>query len=204
MPRPVCRAKRAAYDSSLQNARNLRADIDAAEAQARLADRELRDSAIRAPFDAFIQKRLVSPGSTVKVQTPVMSLVKIDPLKLTGEIPERMAPWVQRRPDGDASRSTPSRTARSTGRSRASAPAVNPQTRAFPLEAPRAQRRRPSQAGHVRARSYRLGLDRRRADGAGVVAAVPLRRQPCLRGQGRRAASRARSRSAIVSANASK
>ena len=56
------RSKQAAYDSALQNARNLRADIDASNATMKLADRQLRDAIIRAPFDGYVQKRMVSLG----------------------------------------------------------------------------------------------------------------------------------------------
>src|SRR6185437_3142308 len=89
------RTKQAGYDSALQNAKNLRADIDASEAAMKLADRQLRDTAIRAPFNGYIQKRLVSLGEYVKVQTPVMAVVRVDPLKVTAEIPEKMAPWIK-------------------------------------------------------------------------------------------------------------
>ena len=39
--------------------------------------------------------RLVTPGMFVRLQSPIMMLVKVDPLKLTGEVPERLAPWVR-------------------------------------------------------------------------------------------------------------
>src|SRR5215510_10898937 len=89
------RLKRAAYDSALQEAKNLRADIDASAAAMKLADRQLRDTSIRAPFDGYVQQRMVSLGELVKAQMPVMAVVRVDPLKLRSEIPERMAPWVK-------------------------------------------------------------------------------------------------------------
>lgn len=125
---------KAGYDAALQNARNLRADVDAGEANMRLAERSLKDTFVRAPFDGYVQRRLVSPGVFVRVQTPVMTLVKLDPLKLTGEVPERMAPWVrvgqkvEIRVDAFPDRVLPGAIARIS-------PAVNQQTRAFPLEA---------------------------------------------------------------------
>jgi multidrug efflux pump subunit AcrA (membrane-fusion protein) len=125
---------RASYDSAVQNARNLRADIDAGEANARLAERELRDSQVRAPFDGYVQKRLVTPGMFVRLQSPVMMLVKVDPLKLTGEVPERFGPWirvgqkVEVRVDAYPDSIVVGSIARIS-------PAVNQQTRAFPLEA---------------------------------------------------------------------
>jgi RND family efflux transporter MFP subunit len=128
------RSKQASYDASLQNAKNLRADIDAANASVRLADRQLRDADIRAPFDGYVQKRLVSLGELVKTQMPVMTVVRVNPLKLLTEIPERMAPWVKAGQQlvlqVDA---FPGRTFTATV-SRIS-PAVNTQTRTFALEA---------------------------------------------------------------------
>src|SRR5262245_51982994 len=91
----LLRSKQASYDSALQNAKNLRADIDVSESAMKLADRQLRDTTIRAPFDGYVQKRLVNMGEYVKVQTNVMSVVRVDPLKVIAEIPEKMAPWIQ-------------------------------------------------------------------------------------------------------------
>jgi HlyD family secretion protein len=127
------KTKRAGYDSALQGARNLRADIAAERANLQLAQRELRDGIIRAPFDAYVERRLVSPGQFVRVQTPVAALVKIDPLKVTAEEPERLAPWIKvgqhislvleafpdKPQEGTVARISP---------------AANPQTRAFPFE----------------------------------------------------------------------
>jgi multidrug efflux pump subunit AcrA (membrane-fusion protein) len=89
------RLKRAAYDAALQEAKNLRADIDASAAAMKLAERQLRDTSIRAPFAGYVQQRMVSLGELVKAQMPVMTVVRVDPLKLRSEIPERMAPWVK-------------------------------------------------------------------------------------------------------------
>ncbi len=93
----VLQSKQASYDSSLQSAKNLQAQIAAADAAAKLADRQLRDTYIRAPFDGYVQRRMVNLGQLVKgsgAPVPVMSLVRIDPLKVTGEIPEKMVPWI--------------------------------------------------------------------------------------------------------------
>lgn len=125
---------KAGHDSAVQNARNLRADIDAGEANMRLAQRELRETQVRAPFDGYVQKRLVTPGMFLQPQSPVMTLVKVDPLKLTGEVPERLAPWVrvgqkvEVRVDAYPDEVVVGTIARIS-------PAVTQQTRAFPLEA---------------------------------------------------------------------
>ena len=128
------RSKQASYDSSIQNAKNLRADIDASNANMKLADRQMRDSSIRAPFDGYIQKRMVSPGEFVKNQTPVTIVVRVDPLKVIAEIPERMAPWIQvgrpveLRVDAFSDKPIAGTVSRIS-------PAVNTQTRAFSFEA---------------------------------------------------------------------
>jgi len=129
----MLKTKRADYESALQSARNLRADIDAERATLKLAEAALRDSTIRAPFDAYVQKRLVSLGGFVKTQTAVMALVKVDPLKLTAEVPEKMAAWVKVGQElslnVEAQPGEPIK-----GEIARLSPAVNPQTRAFPLE----------------------------------------------------------------------
>jgi HlyD family secretion protein len=127
-------AKQAGYDASLQNAKNLQAQIDAADANMKLADRQLRDTFIRAPFDGYVQERLVSPGELVKAQAGVMRVVRIDPLKVTAEMPERMAPWIKTGAPVDLKVDAyPDRTFKGT-LTRIS-PAVNSSTRAFPFEA---------------------------------------------------------------------
>src|SRR5262245_2640907 len=130
----LLQAKTASYDAALQNAKNLRADIDASEATAKLADRQLRDTTIRAPFDGYVQKRLVNLGEYVRVQTPVMAVVRVDPLKVTAEVPERMAPWVKIDQAVDLHVDAfPDRTI--TGKVSRISPAANTATRAFPFEA---------------------------------------------------------------------
>ena len=151
--------------SALQNARNLRASIQASEATMKLAGRQLRDTDIRAPFDGYVERRLVNLGELVKSQMPVMAIVRLDPLKVTAEIPEKMAPWIS---DGrpvelhvDAYRD---RTF--TGKVTRISPAVNTATRAFPVRGRRAERRRGAQARHVRPRPRRERQGRRRAHAA--------------------------------------
>ena len=127
-------SKQASYDLSLQNAKNLRASIQASEASMKLADRQLRDTEIRAPFDGIVEKRLVNLGELVKTQMPVMAVVRVDPLKVIAEIPEKMAPWIKEgqpvelRVDAYPDRHFAGKVSRIS-------PAVSTATRAFPFEA---------------------------------------------------------------------
>ena len=127
-------SKQASYDLSLQTAKNLRASIQGSEASMKLADRELRDTDIRSPFDGYVEKRLVNLGELVKTQMPVMTVVRVDPLKVIAEIPEKMAPWIK---DGQAVElhvdAYPDQTF--IGKVSRISPAVNTATRAFPFEA---------------------------------------------------------------------
>jgi multidrug efflux pump subunit AcrA (membrane-fusion protein) len=130
----VLRTKQAEYDAALQNVRNMAADIDASNAAAKLAERQLRDANIRAPFDGYVQQRMVSLGELVKEQMPVIKIVRIDPLKVTAEIPEGLAPWIQSGQPVDLQVDAyPDRPF--TGKVSRISPSVNQQTRAFPFEA---------------------------------------------------------------------
>jgi membrane fusion protein (multidrug efflux system) len=60
-----------------------------------LAQRNLRDAVIRAPFDGYVAERLVSQGQYVQPLAPVMRIVRLQPLKLTAEVPEKFAPWIE-------------------------------------------------------------------------------------------------------------
>jgi RND family efflux transporter MFP subunit len=127
-------SKQASYDSALQNAKNLRASIQASEATMKLAGRQLRDTEIRAPFDGYVEKRLVNLGELVKTQMPVMAVMRLDPLKVIAEIPEKMAPWIK---DGQpvALQVDAYRGRTFAGKVSRISPGVNASTRAFPFEA---------------------------------------------------------------------
>jgi membrane fusion protein (multidrug efflux system) len=81
-----------------------------------------------------VAERLVSPGQFVRVQTPVMRVVRLHPLRLTAEIPERFAPSVQVGDNisvrVDAYPDKPVQ-----GRITRISPDVNLQSRAFTIEA---------------------------------------------------------------------
>jgi RND family efflux transporter MFP subunit len=85
---------RAAHQAAIASERQLRAEIAAREAALRGATRELQDAVIRAPFDGVVAERMVSQGQFVAVQAPVMRLVRLQPLRLTAEIPEKFGPGI--------------------------------------------------------------------------------------------------------------
>jgi RND family efflux transporter MFP subunit len=85
---------RAAHQAAIASERQLRAEIAGREAALRGATRELQDAVIRAPFDGVVAERMVSQGQFVAVQAPVMRLVRLQPLRLMAEIPEKFGPGI--------------------------------------------------------------------------------------------------------------
>jgi RND family efflux transporter MFP subunit len=89
------KATQAAYDQSINQARNLLQEIERYKALLDLQRKKLRDTTVYAPFAGSVKERQVSPGQFVRLNTPLFSLVKTDPLRLRLEVPERMAPWIK-------------------------------------------------------------------------------------------------------------
>ncbi len=132
--RATLQAKRATYNSALQGAKNLRASIQGSEAIMKLAGRQLRDTEIRAPFDGYVEKRLVNLGELVKAQMPVMAVVRLDPLKVVAEVPEKMGPWIRAGQDAELQVDA-YKDRKFAGKVSRISPGVNATTRAFPFEA---------------------------------------------------------------------
>ncbi len=88
-------ALQAAYDSSINQARNLSRELDRYRASLDLQRKKLRDCVVRAPFRAHVKDRQVSVGQFVRPNAPLITLVKTDPIRLRVDVPERMAPWIK-------------------------------------------------------------------------------------------------------------
>jgi len=89
------KAAKATYDLAMQQVENLRASMQQTQASLNLANKRLRDTQIRAPFAGHIKAREVTVGQYLKVQTPVMTIVNVDPLRARLNVPEKMSPWVR-------------------------------------------------------------------------------------------------------------
>jgi RND family efflux transporter MFP subunit len=86
---------RASYDMSLQDIDRLKALLISSEASEKLAEKKLSDATIRAPFPGAIKTRNVHPGEYLRVQSPVMVLVRTDRLRARLAVPERWAGWIK-------------------------------------------------------------------------------------------------------------
>ncbi|HEY7182404.1 MAG TPA: efflux RND transporter periplasmic adaptor subunit, partial [Blastocatellia bacterium] len=89
------KAAKATYDLAMQQVENMRASMQQTQASLNLANKRLRDTLIRAPFAGHVKAREVTTGQYLKVQTPVMTIVNVDPLRARLSVPEKMSPWVR-------------------------------------------------------------------------------------------------------------
>lgn len=83
------------YDLALQEARNRLAVLKERQAGLALAAQQLADTAIRAPFDGIVEARQASPGEFLRQGDPILTVVRVHPIRLRMEVPERDAPRVQ-------------------------------------------------------------------------------------------------------------
>jgi len=81
----------AAHDLAVQQVEQLKARLQSSEVASKLAEKKLADTSIRAPFPGSIKERRVSPGEYLRVQSPVMVIVRTDQLRARLAVPEKWA-----------------------------------------------------------------------------------------------------------------
>lgn len=91
------------YDNARTELQAVSSEVERLEAQLELAARELRDTVIRAPFDGYISRQLVDPGTFVTVGETLAVIYEIDPIQMSFFIPEKYAARVARGQDVYAS-----------------------------------------------------------------------------------------------------
>jgi RND family efflux transporter MFP subunit len=85
----------AAVDAAEYDLRTQLANVQALEAEVKLAEKAVADARQYAPFDGSITERMVSPGQYLKENVPMMTLVKAWPLRLRLEVPENASAAVK-------------------------------------------------------------------------------------------------------------
>jgi RND family efflux transporter MFP subunit len=83
------------YQDAKDEIHNRQALLMQRRAELEIARQHLADTIIRAPFDGVIQTRQASIGEYLATSAPVVTLVRMDPLRLRAEVPERAASTVQ-------------------------------------------------------------------------------------------------------------
>ena len=121
-------------ETSLQSVNTARASLAQARAQLALAEKAATDVAVLAPFSGVISARQVSAGEYVQPSNPVVTLLKIDPLRLLLTIPSVQAGAVASGQQVTATVDAfPGETF--TGHISAVNPAISAESRAFMVEA---------------------------------------------------------------------
>ena len=124
------KSAQANYDLALQEVRNLLASLKQYTATSELAGKKLRDTEIRAPLAGYVKGKAISEGEYVRVQTALVTIVRVNPIKAIINIPEKMAGWVTvGRPVTISVEAYPDR--KFTGRIARMNPTVDPETRSF-------------------------------------------------------------------------
>ena len=86
---------RANLDSQMEMGRSLYSTVQTKRASLALAKKQLADTDVRAPFSGIVSSRLVHPGDFAKIGAELVHIVKVDPVRLRGTIPEVNAPEIK-------------------------------------------------------------------------------------------------------------
>src|SRR5512140_455445 len=81
----------ASYQAALETVQGLKATLKQRRAAVELAQKKLADAVIKAPVAGSVSERLVQPGEFIRENTPVVSLVQMNPLKLRTNAQEKYA-----------------------------------------------------------------------------------------------------------------
>ncbi len=79
------------YQDALEEIRNRQALLAQRRSELALARQQLADTAIVAPFDGIVQERKASVGEYLAAAAPVVTVVRVNPLRFRAEVPERAA-----------------------------------------------------------------------------------------------------------------
>jgi RND family efflux transporter MFP subunit len=122
------------YQAAIDSVRSLKASLQDRRAAFELARKKLNDAIVRAPVAGSIAERLVQPGEYIRENTPVATIVQMNPLKLKTAIQERHAGLIRAGQTVEFFvEAFPDR--KFTGKIAYVSPAVDQATRTFPVEA---------------------------------------------------------------------
>jgi RND family efflux transporter MFP subunit len=83
------------YQATLDNIHSLKASLQDRRASYELAAKKLADAVIRAPVAGAISERLIQPGEFIRENTPVATIVQVNPLRLKSAIQEKHASLIR-------------------------------------------------------------------------------------------------------------
>jgi RND family efflux transporter MFP subunit len=121
------------YEDAIEEVRNRQAMLAQRRSELDIARQQLADTTISAPFDGAVQERRASVGEYLTAGAPLATIVRMDPLRLRAEVPEREASSVR---IGQAVRVTVEGDGNIyAGRIARLSPAISPQNRMLLVEA---------------------------------------------------------------------
>jgi RND family efflux transporter MFP subunit len=121
------------YEDAIEEVRNRQALLSQRKTELDLARQAMIDTVLLAPFAGMVRERTVSPGQYVNAGAPIATLVRMHPLRLQADVPERDASSVKVgqsvkvRVEGDATAYE--------GRVVRVSPAIDEQSRSLRIEA---------------------------------------------------------------------
>jgi RND family efflux transporter MFP subunit len=122
------------YQAAVDNIQALKATLQDRRAAWELAQKKLNDASIKAPVAGAVSERLVQPGEFIRENTPVATIVQVNPLKLKTAIQEKYAGSIHPAQSvAFAVEAFPGRTF--AGKVAYVSPAVDQATRTFAVEA---------------------------------------------------------------------
>ena len=77
------------YQDAYEEIRNRQGVLAQRRSELALARQQLKDTAVAAPIDGIVQEKRTSVGEYLAAGAPVVNIVRMDPLRLKAEIPER-------------------------------------------------------------------------------------------------------------------
>ena len=83
------------YEESTHEAKNRFATLKQRQAELALAEQQLLDAEIRSPFPGIIEQRQTSPGEFLNVGAPVITVVRVDPIRARLQVSEKDAQRVR-------------------------------------------------------------------------------------------------------------
>lgn len=83
------------YQDAVEEIRNRQALLAQRRTELSLARQALADTSVVAPFDGLVQERVASVGEYLGAAAPVVTIVRVNPLRFRGEVPEREAATVR-------------------------------------------------------------------------------------------------------------
>ena len=79
------------YQDAIEEVRNRQAVLAERRSELAIARQQLLDSELKAPLDGAVRQRHVSAGEYLEAGSPIVTVVRIHPLRLRLAVPERMA-----------------------------------------------------------------------------------------------------------------